>query len=135
MDACDRLGLSRYDVPELVRQANEFEALPSEQQDETTLWEYAGLIDAQHVLTALLPELHNTRIVVRDLDGTLSFVFEDLDARLEGGTVWSYAELIRQNLVDDDEVGERLHDADLDLEAVREVLAGLPSDPEHTLSF
>ena len=135
VDSLDCLGRGRYDVSELVSRANKFERLPADQQDETTLWEYAGMDEAQHVLTALLPELHNTRIVVRGLDGALQFVFEDLGARLAGDTVWSHAELIRENLVEDDEIADRLGEADVDLEAVRGVVVGLPSDPDHTLSF
>jgi hypothetical protein len=135
VDALDRLDSSRYDVSELVDRANAFEALPSSEQDQTTFWEFTGFDQAQHVLSALLPELHNTRLVVRDLDGSLRFVFEDLDAHVHGGTVWNQAELIRENLVDDDEVADLLMEADVDLEVVREVLRDLPSDPRHSLSF
>ena len=125
--------MSRYDVRTLVDRANQFEGLPDGEQDQTEFWTYTGFDDAQHVLTALLPELHNTRIVVRHLDGSLRFVFENLDAHVHGGVVWHEAPLVRQNLVDDDEVDDALAQSGIDIRLVREILQSLPSDPGHHL--
>ena len=135
MDDLDLLDMSRYDVEALVGRANAFERMDDRDQDATDLWEYSGLGEAEHPLTSFLPELHNTRVVVRDLDGSLSFVFEDLAARVQDDIVWDHAPLIRQNLVDDEHADRIVEELGLDRVLIERVLNSLPSDPSHSLTF
>jgi hypothetical protein len=127
----DRLDRGRFDVHAIVDRANEFEELPAREQDEEIFFEYAGLDEVQHPLDALLREFHNARYIVRDLDGALYLVWEDLDAKVYGGATWFHEPLTRGDLISDGEIEDmeaELEDAGLDLALVRPVLSGLPAD-------
>ncbi len=94
----DRIDPSRHDVDEVVRRLNEYQSFAPDEQDEYYedggAMGYAG-VDA-HPLTNLCGEAHNAFFVLRDLDGSLRFVFETSprDARWE--LVRSIAEISRR---------------------------------------
>ena len=124
------LGPERFDVVSIVDRINAYEDLDTSKQDAVELWEYAGLYDAEHPLTSLLPEYHNTRVIVRDLNGPLQFICEDPAARVRGETVWSSALLVREDLVPDDEIEWYLGDGDtVDPARLARVMAAVAEVP------
>jgi hypothetical protein len=132
MDALDQLDRRRFDVEALVQRANVFAELPAAEQDELEFHEYVGLDDATHALSAFLPELHNACYIVRDLDGALRLVWEDLYAHVHGGTRWHQTPLIKADLVSDEEIEDIDWgvDAPLDPVLVKTVVEALPDDPQ-----
>src|SRR4051794_11811997 len=79
MDTLDAIDPRRFDAEEIVDRLNEYRSLSDEdQEDALNAWEYSGLADAEHPLTALLAETHNACAVVRDLDGSLRLIFDDM---------------------------------------------------------
>lgn len=130
----DRIDPARHDVDEVVRRLNEYESLAPDEQDEYYedggAKSYAGV--AEHPLTELCGEAHNAFFVLRDLDGSLLFVFETSprEPRWEAGPLYggnlSQADLEPYLL-------EELPLTDigipLDADEFRALLAALPSDP------
>jgi hypothetical protein len=141
MDLLDQIDEGRHDTLAILDAANDFGHLTDVETecDEEGIWAYAGLDAAQHPFTALLRESHNATCVVRDLDGTLQLLWQEssLSSR------WSRGPLDRQNLINDEDLEDRV-DADPDwlkamcplpLVELRSVLATLPKADSPVMSF
>jgi hypothetical protein len=86
------------------------------------------LDQARHPTLALCGEAHNDFCVVRDLDGSLQFLFE----AAPGTGPWAYGPLYRQHISElEIEAYLEREDPDLPLspEQLRALLDGLPDDP------
>lgn len=119
---------------DVVRRLNEYASLDPEEQDEYYedggALSYAGV--AAHPLSALCGEAHNAFFVLRDLDGSLQFVFEIAPREQR----WDAGPLYRGNLSEADLEayleGDRPFVAGgipLDLDEFVDLLAALPDDP------
>jgi hypothetical protein len=90
MELLDRLDPRRFDAEEIADLLNAFDELSeAEQTAAPNAWEYSGLTAAEHVLSGLLPELHNTTAVVRDLPGEPMLLWTDRDDRWQVGLLHS----------------------------------------------
>ena len=134
----DRIDPARYDVDDVVRRLNDYEALDPEEQDEH--YEYGGALDyagvEAHPLTAFCGDAHNEFFVLRDLDGSLRFVWEDPPPTQR----WDAGPLFGGHLLEEQLepylLGEQpLADLDIPLSVVefRMVVAALPNDPPGSL--
>jgi hypothetical protein len=141
VDHLDQLDGRRHDAKAVVGAANDFSRLSgAEQEEHLGLWGYAGMDDAQHPFTGLLRESHNGTCVVRDLDGTLQFLWQESAAFDR----WSIGPLYRENLIDDSDL-EELLDADPDWLSDQGIslsppelialMAALPSAPGPVMRF
>jgi hypothetical protein len=102
VDALDQLDPRRFDAHEICDKLNEFAELSEAEQDEYLgEWDYAGLEDSGHPFGMLLAESHNPCCVVRDLDGRLKLLWENVPA----GT-WHVGDLSPAHLRTDAGVGE-----------------------------
>jgi hypothetical protein len=130
----DRIDPARHEVQGVVRGLNEYESLGPEVQDQ--YYELGGAMGyvavEVHPLTALCGEAHNSFFVLRDLDGSLQFVFEISP----GGQRWEVGPLYRGNLSDVDLEpylldGEPLESIGIPLsvEEFAVLLSALPDDP------
>jgi hypothetical protein len=130
----DRIDPGRHDVDEVVRLLNEYQSLGPDEQD--LFYEdgaeigYAGV--EPHPLTALCGEAHNQFFVLRDLDGSLQFVFE-ISPREQR---WMSGPLYRGNLSEMDLEPYLLRKAPLgaigiplEPDEFEALLAALPDDP------
>jgi hypothetical protein len=130
----DRIDVTRHDVDDVVRRLNEYEALPPDEQDayydDGGPMAYAGV--EAHPLTEFCGEAHNAFFVLRDLDGSLQFVFEvsPLAQRWEAGPLY------RGNLSEFDLEPYFLEDEPvtatglpLTIAEFRALLDALPNDP------
>jgi hypothetical protein len=92
----DRIDPNRHDADAILDRLNAFSGLSVETQDEEEFgrWGYAGLDEAQHPLLDLVGEAHNDFCVVRDLDGSLAFLFETSP----GSGQWRSGRLYRQHV-------------------------------------
>jgi hypothetical protein len=101
MELLDTIDTRRHDTLAIIDAANGFGSLSEAEADEHFgPWEYAGLEDAQHPLSALLPEGHNATCVVRDLDGGLNFLWQEESTSEH----WLIGPLYREHLRDIEEV-------------------------------
>lgn len=125
MDALDRLDPRRFDAEEACRKLNEFDELPQAER-ETYLgsWDYAGVEDCGHPFGALLTESHNACHVIRDLDGALKLLWEDL----RSGT-WSLGDLSAAHIQPESDLAEFIEHEELgiDAEQARDALRALAS--------
>ncbi len=130
----DRIDPRRHDVDAILERLNACSELPVEEQDAEELgrWGYAGLDDAEHPLLDLVGEAHNDFCVVRDLDGTLAFLFQvsSNSERWESGPFYrqhvSDFELDRYLEYEDAPQGQGLPLSRTELLAL---VNGLPDDP------
>ena len=98
----DEIDVRRFDVDEIVTALNGYSRLSDdEQEDALGPWEYAGLVDARHVLSGLLPEVHHDTVVVRDLTGELLLVWADGMANNWHSGLLSQGNLQSTDLLDD----------------------------------
>lgn len=135
----DRIDPRRHDVDAILDRLNAFSELPVDEQDaeEFGRWGYAGLDEAEHPLLGLVGEAHNDFCVVRDLDGSLAFLFQ-VSPRSER---WESGPFYRQH-VSDLELDRYIEHENAPLEqglplSRTEFLAlldGLPDDPPGPLS-
>jgi hypothetical protein len=94
VDLLDQIDTNRYDAQALAEAAGRFAALDdTEQKEYLNVWDYAGLLEAEHPLTGLLPQSSSPCCVVRDLDGTLQLLWE------ESGTLLDWDEVEAGNSV------------------------------------
>ena len=93
----DGIDSHRHDVDAMLGRLNAFSELPGEEQDDEEFgcWGFASLDEAQHPLLDLCGEAHNDFCVVRDLNGSLSFVFET-----SPGGGWEAGPFYRQHVSD-----------------------------------
>lgn len=140
MDLLDRLDDRRHDTLAILDAANEFGQLTDAEQDATEggLESYAGLDEAQHPFTSLLPESHNATHVLRDLDGSLQLLWQESSI----SDRWSRGPLHRENLIDDGALEDLLkEDPDwlteipLSVEELSRLLAELPNADGPVMSF
>lgn len=141
VDLIDQIDYRRYDSLALLDAANAFGRLGEAEQDQYLgLWDFAGLEEAQHPLTAFLRESHNDTCVVRDLDGALQLLWQE-DATSER---WFRGPLYRESLIDLEEVEDRLAaepgwfeaaEIHMDLSDLGRLIADLPSSDTPVLSF
>jgi hypothetical protein len=127
----EQLDPKRHDALAILDAIGDFGQLSdAEQDDHLGLWAYSGMDEAQHPLTVLLREGHNATCVVRDLDGTLQFLWQENST----SDRWSRGPLYREHLMDDEELGEAIEDdprwldereISLPLDSLYEVLARL----------
>jgi len=130
----DQIDPNRYDVDEIVRKLNEYDELDAAEQDEHDdvggSYAYAGADDAIHPLTELCGEAHNSFFIVRDLDGSLCFVFETTPATER----WDVGPLYQEHVLPGlESLAELIEAGDAALpmasEDLRELINGLPDDP------
>jgi hypothetical protein len=129
----DRIDRRRYDVDAILGRLNAFAELSDEAQDEQEFgsWGYAGLDEAQHPLLDLVGEADNDFCVVRDLDGTLMFLFE---THLGSGK-WECGPFYLQHVSDEvdryleSEEAPKEQGLQLTRTEFRALLDGLPDDP------
>lgn len=141
MDLFDKLDARRHDAMAIVDAANAFANLTdAEQEEHVGLWGFAGMDEAQHALTALLRESHNDGCVIRDLDGSLVFLWQEVST----SDRWLTGPLFQENLIDDSELKELLDGdpdwlADREISLAREevvaVIAQLPNAPGPVTRF
>lgn len=135
-DLLDQLDTKRFDTGEIVERLNCFSELSdAEQHDELNSWEYSGLADAQHVLSELIPEAHNTAVLVRDLAGDLEFIWDD-----PRDGVWRVGPLFADHLMGGETLAERIERAEgplsnLDPTLVERICVELPSAPGPVVSY
>jgi hypothetical protein len=137
----DRIDGRRHDTTAILDAVNAFGSLSEAEADEHFgPWEYAGLDDAQHPISALLPEGHNGTCVVRDLDGSLNFLWQEESTSER----WLIGPLYREHLRDIEEVEELLEgDAGwlvdngipVSPDELGAVLGELPETPGPVVSF
>jgi hypothetical protein len=106
LELLDQMSPNRFDVGALAQAASRFVQLDEAEREEyLNVWDYAGLLDAEHPLTSLVPQSSNQCCVVRDLDGSLQLLWEE-----PATGKWSHGPLSRDDLVDDAELREALED-------------------------
>ena len=79
--ALDRLDPRRFDAHAVLDRLNEYAALAADDalgEDDLGPWQYADLDDCAHPLNDLLSETHNAAYAVRDLDGEVKLLWEEL---------------------------------------------------------
>jgi hypothetical protein len=97
------------------------------------VWEYSGLDEAEHPLSALLGESNTCCAIVRDLDGALYLLFEELPS----GT-WRASPLWRAHMPDDsllEDLFDWLQAEPIDRNRLRAEIAALPSAGKSVSSF
>lgn len=132
----DRISSARHDVLELIDRLNAFEGIPDDDpRAQDGIWLSTGLAEAQHPLTALCPEGHNTICVVRDLDGSLQFIFDDVmtPIRWQVGPATSEHFSMAADALDD----EQLQDMEIPLSGAElaALIAALPEAPGPVRSY
>jgi hypothetical protein len=131
MDPLDQLDPRRFDVEDLCARLNRFDELSDDEQDEYEfgIREYAGLDDAEHPLSLLLRNSHNATCVVRDLDGELYLIWEEMPDR-----GWHFGALSAGNLTTQE---DSPHEGagELDRELVEAVVDGLPKSTGSVMRF
>lgn len=137
VDDLDRLDPRRFDAEELVDRLNAYDELSdAEQVEELCSWEYSGMSDAEHILSGLLPEVHNGTAVVRDLSGELMLLWTDSQAN----DTWQLGPLYGDHLLSGETVEERIEYVEGDLgdvnpELVERIVADLPCAPGPVMSY
>ncbi len=141
MELLDQLDPKRHDTLAILDAIGAFAELSdAEQDDYLGLWGYAGMDEAQHPLTALLREGHNATCVIRDLDGTLQFLWQENSI----SDHWLRGPLYREHLIDGEELEleiandpQWLDECEIPLpfDSLCELLAGLPAAPGPVMSF
>ncbi|MFI4991373.1 MAG: hypothetical protein ACHQHO_10740 [Solirubrobacterales bacterium] len=130
----DRIDRHRYDSKAILDRLNAFSDLSVEEQDAEEFGRagFAGLDDAEHPLVNLCGEAHNDFAVVRDLDGSLVFLFETAP----GSGRWEAGPFYRQHVSELElerytEHERSPHEQDLPLSRpeLEALLDGLPDDP------
>lgn len=140
MDLLDNLDLRRFDALAIADAASDFATLPDAEQDSyLDLWDFAGIDEARHPLSAFLPESRNDRCVVRDLDGTLILLWQEHSTSDQ----WLTGPLFIENLVDIETIEESLsndpdwlsdRDVTQSLADVQAVFTQLPHAPGPVMS-
>jgi hypothetical protein len=77
----DRLDPRRFDAHAVVDRLNDYVALAADDalgDDDLGPWQYDDLDDCAHPLNDLLCETHDTTYAVRDLDGEVKLLWEEL---------------------------------------------------------
>ncbi len=130
----DRIDRHRYDSRAILDRLNAFSDLPVEEQDAEEFGRagFAGLDDAEHALADLCGEAHNDFAVVRDLDGSLAFLFETAS----GSGEWEAGPFYRQHVSElelerytEHERSPYEYDIPLSRTELEALLASLPDDP------
>lgn len=141
VDVLDPIDPRRFDTEAICEAATRFAELPNEEQDEyLNVWDYAGMLEAEHPFTALLRESHNATCVVRDIDGALQLLWQEHST----SDRWLVGPLCSENLIDADspedtgfDAAEWIDDEGLSftVDQLHAALDALPSAPGPVMRF